>query len=153
MTKTTIHVMTQQHPRWEATIRCAETCSWRAGPQLADKMRRKDFAENERVLCAEIDGKIAGFCTVAEKDELPEGYDFTPFIGFVFVEEGFRGHRLSEKLIRTALSWAGRNGWEKIYLMSGEIGLYEKYGFVKLGDYRTVYGSTDQLFVRDTREE
>ena len=118
MTKTTIHVMTQQHPRWEATIRCAETCSWRAGPQLADKMRRRDFTENERVLCAEIDGKIAGFCTVAEKDELPEGYDFTPFIGFVFVEEGFRGHRLSEKLIRTALNWAGRNGWEKIYIVT-----------------------------------
>ena len=71
----------------------------------------------------------------------------------MFVEEGFRGHRLSGKLIRTALSWAGRNGWEKIYLMSGEIGLYEKYGFVKLGDYRTVYGSTDQLFARGTREE
>lgn len=151
MTKTTIHVMTQQHPRWEATIRCAETCSWRAGPQLADKMRRRDFTENERVLCAEIGGKIAGFCTVAEKDELPEGYDFTPFIGFVFVEEGFRGHRLSEKLIHTALSWAERLGAD----LSDERGdrPVEKYGFVKLGDYRTVYGSTDQLFVRGTREE
>ena len=32
--------------------------------------------------------------------------------------------------------------------MSGEIGLYEKYGFVKLGDYETIYGSVDQLFVQ-----
>lgn len=31
--------------------------------------------------------------------------------------------------------------------MSGEIGLYEKYGFIKLGDYKTVYGSIEQLFV------
>ena len=78
MTKTTIHVMTQQHPRWDATIRCAETCSWRAGPQLADKMRRKDFTENERVLCAEIGGKIGGFCPVAGKGGRPGGDEFTP---------------------------------------------------------------------------
>ena len=37
---------------------------------------------------------------------------------------------------------------QMIYIMSGEIGLYEKYGFVKLGDYKTVYGSVDQLFVQ-----
>lgn len=27
------------------------------------------------------------------------------------------------------------------YILSGEIGLYEKYGFVKIGDYKTIYGS------------
>lgn len=32
--------------------------------------------------------------------------------------------------------------------MSGEIGLYEKYGFEKLGDHETVYGTADQLFVK-----
>lgn len=41
-----------------------------------------------------------------------------------------------------------QKNFEKIYIMSGEIGLYEKYGFVKLGDYKTVYGSVDQLFVQ-----
>ena len=41
----------------------------------------------------------------------------------------------------------------KVAAGNDAIRLYEKYGFVKLGDYRTVYGSTDQLFVRGTREE
>lgn len=45
------------------------------------------------------------------------------------------------------ISYAKELGYEKIYIMSGEIGLYEKYGFVKSGDYETVYGSVDQLFV------
>lgn len=34
------------------------------------------------------------------------------------------------------------------YLMSGEIGLYEKYGFQKMGEYETIYHTTDQLFSR-----
>lgn len=33
--------------------------------------------------------------------------------------------------------------------MSGEVGLYEKYGFEKLGDNATIYGTTDQLFVKN----
>lgn len=32
------------------------------------------------------------------------------------------------------------------YIMSGEQGLYEKYGFVKMGDFKTRYGTEDQLF-------
>lgn len=39
-------------------------------------------------------------------------------------------------------------GYEKVYIMSGEIGLYEKYRFVKLGDYETIYGSIDQLCIQ-----
>ena len=39
-------------------------------------------------------------------------------------------------------------GYKAIYIMSGEIGLYEKYGFEKIGDKETIYGTTDQLFKR-----
>ena len=85
-----------------------------------------------------------------ENDELPEEYKFTPFIGFVFVDEPYRGKRLSELMIQSAILYARELGYEKIYIMSGEIGLYEKYGFEKLGDYETIYGSIDQLFVKST---
>ena len=97
-----------------------------------------------------VNGKVAGFCTFAEKDELPEECKFTPFIGFVFVDEPYRGKRLSELMIQSAILYARELGYEKIYIMSGEIGLYEKYGFEKLGDYETIYGSIDQLFVKST---
>ncbi len=111
-------------------------------------MENNDFAEWERVFAACIDGKVAGFCTLTEKDELPSRYEFTPFIGFVFVDEQYRGRRLSEKMIQSATSYAYALGYEKIYIMSGEIGLYEKYGFTKLGNCETIYGTIDQLFVR-----
>lgn len=123
-----------------------------AGTCLAKKMKHNDFESNERVFIALCDDDIAGFCTLTNKDELPAEYDFEPFIGFVFVDSKYRGHRLSEKLIDAACEAAEKQGFETIYIMSGEIGLYEKYGFKKIGDYKTIYDSVDRLFSRDIRQ-
>ena len=143
-----IHSMTQGHKYWNETVSMAAKCTWKAGPHLAEKMKNNEFTEWERVFVACVDGKPAGFCTLTEKDELPSKYNFTPFIGFVFVDKQYRGKRLSEIMIKRATSYAHELGYEKIYVMSGEIGLYEKYGFKKLGAYKTIYGSIDQLFVK-----
>lgn len=143
-----IYLMTEEHKQWKKTISFAETCSWKAGPFLAKKMAENGFKEWERVCAVCVNGEVAGFSTFAEKDELSEQYDFTPFIGFVFVDEQYRGRRLSEMMIQSIISYAKELSYEKVYIMSGEIGLYEKYGFVKLGDYGTVYDSIDQLFVK-----
>ena len=140
--------ITAEHEYWEKTIKFAESCSWRAGSFLARKMSEKSFQDWERVFCAVIDGKIAGFCTFTKNDELPESYGYSPFIGFVFVEENYRGNRLSERMIESVIEYAGQIGFEKVYIMSGEKGLYEKYGFQKIGDYPTIYNTIDQLFER-----
>lgn len=137
------------HKLWADTIDFAEKCSWRAGAYLASKMKNNEFEENEWVLVALIDEKIVAYCTFVNKDELPDEYEFTPFVGFMFVDEKYRGNRLSEKLIDSACDLAINQGYSKIYILSGEIGLYEKYGFIKIGDYKTIYESVDQLFYRD----
>ena len=143
-----IEILIPSHPLWNKTISFAENCSWRAGAVLAKRMRENDFAENERVLIALENDDIAGFCSFANKDELPQEYDFTPFISFMFVDEKYRGHRLSGKLIDVACGIAKDQGFSTMYVMSGEVGLYEKYGFKKIGDYATIYGTRDQLFQR-----
>ena len=144
-----IEIMKSGHPLWNKTITFAENCSWRAGAAHAKRMRENDFAENERVLVVLENDDIAGFCTFANKDELPEEYDFSPFIGFMFVYEKYRGHRLSGKLIDAACEEAKSQGYSKMYILSGEIGLYEKYGFVKQGDLKTIYDTEDQLFMKE----
>ena len=141
-----IHLMTKEHKYWKETISLAERCSWKAGAFLAKKMQENAWKEWERVCAVCVNGKVAGFATFTEKDELPGQYDFTPFIGFVFVDGLYRGRRLSEIMIQSIISYAKELGYEKVYIMSGEIGLYEKYGFVKLGDYETIYGYMEQLF-------
>ena len=134
------------HPLWEKTAAFAQSCTWSAGAFLAQKMRENAFQPWERVIIAAEQDKIAGFCTLTETDELPADSGFSPFIGFVFAAEPYRGNRLSEQMIRAALRYAKEIGYHTVYLMSGEQGLYEKYGFVKNSDYETVYGTTDQLF-------
>ena len=141
-----ISVMTYGHPLWDETISFAENCSWKAGPHLAKMMRNKEFLETERVFAASEGDEIIGYCTFAKKDELPDDSEYTPFIGFVFVDEECRGKRVSERMINAASDYARSIGYEKIYIMSGEHGLYEKYGFVKISDFKTVYGTEDQLF-------
>ena len=51
-----------------------------------------------------------------------------------------------EKMVNAACNVAKEQGFSAIYLMSGEVGLYEEYSFTKVGDYKTIYGSVDQLF-------
>ena len=136
------------HPFWEKTISFARNCSWKAGPILASRMEKNDFQDWERVIIAIDHEAVVGYCTLSEKDELPVEYGFSPFIGFVFVDENHRGKRISEKMIEQAVHYAKELGFQSIYLMSGERGLYEKYGFQKIGEYETIYGTVDQLFQR-----
>lgn len=145
-----IYAMTHEHIFWNQTIDFAENCSWKAGAYLAVLMKKNKFLEWERVFVAYEDDRVVGYCTFAEKDELPEKYVFSPFIGFVFVDENYRGRRISEALINKVIEYANELGYEDIYIMSGEQGLYEKYGFEKIGDYETIWGSIDQLFKRST---
>lgn len=96
---------------------------------MAAWMRSQEPLPWERAFAALDQGKICGYCTLAARDCIP-GITYTPFVGYVFVEEGYRGHRLSQRLIQTALQEAKRLGYPAVYLISDHEGLYEKYGFV-----------------------
>lgn len=126
----------------------ADQCSWKAGPVLAVKMKENAFCDWERVFITCNNDRIVGFATLLAKDELPTCFEYSPFIGFLFVDESFRGHRLSQLMINAAVSYARNLGYNRVYILSGEIGLYEKYGFEKIGDFDTIYGSVDQLFTK-----
>lgn len=141
-----IIAMTNKSEYWEKTAELADKCEWRAGPSLARLMRGGGFSGFERVFCALDGGSPAAFCTLAKKDCL-ENVHYTPFIGFVYVSPEYRGKRLSESLIRAAAKAAKEAGFSKIYICSGEKGLYEKYGFAKLGDMKDKYGYDEQIFV------
>ena len=110
---------------WEKVIAFAEQCSWKAGPILAKRMRENAFRDWERVVVAADGEDIAGYCTITERDELPEKYGYSPFAGFVFVDEQYRGKRISERMIGEACRYAKTQGYSLMNIMSGEQGLYE----------------------------
>ena len=67
---------------------------------------------------------------------------------FLKKKEIYSNRRLDNDL-NVASDYARSIGYERIYIMSGEQGLYEKYGFEKIGDFKTVYGTEDQLFQKN----
>lgn len=130
---------------WLRAAEYARGCSWRAGKFLADEMENCHFTEWERVFVATQQGEIAGYCTVAKRDCIP-AVSYSPYISFVFVGESHRGGRLSERMIDRACRYLGDLGFDKVYLVSGEKGLYEKYGFVKIDEKKSYEDHWEQIF-------
>lgn len=116
---------------WPKVAEYARRCSWSAGQGLARDMREDRFGDWERVFVALEGDEIAGYCTFSKTDCIPD-VPYTPYIGYVFVGEAYRGCRLSQRLIDCAMEYARTLGFDRVYLVSDHVNLYEKYGFVKI---------------------
>lgn len=135
-----------EDPLWPKLIHYARSCSWSAGIHLAKQMTAGAFTGWQRVFAARCGDQIAGYCTFSETDCLKNA-PYRPYIGFVFVGEPYRGRRVSQKMIQTALDYAAQLGFKQVYLVSDHVGLYEKYGFVKIDARLDVWGNPESVFV------
>ena len=133
---------------WRKTINYAKNCSWNAGKSLAEIMENNWFSDCERIFITIDNENIIGYCTFTEKDCIPD-VNYTPYIGFIFVEEKYRGNRISEKMIFRVIEYAKQINYNKIYIVSGEINLYEKYGFIKIDQKMANYGKEAQIFMKE----
>ena len=107
-----------------------------------------EFEEWETPFVAMADGVIVGMATIMKTDyyPLPEIY---PWISTLFVSEEYRGMRISEKLIDFANSYAKDLGFDKTYIPSEHVGLYEKYGYTYIKDIVNYGGDTDRLYAKE----
>lgn len=140
-----IKIIQKEDCLWDEVIDYAKNCSWGAGPYPAKTMSDDTFSDWERVFVATEQGNIVGYCTFVKNDCIPECI-YTPFIGFVFVGEPYRGNRLSGKLIEKVLEYAKKIRFSEVYICSEEQGLYEKYGFKKMGEAKDYWGNMEQIF-------
>lgn len=141
-----IILVDENEPYWDKLIAFSRKCSWNPGKNLATRMENGDFKGDEQIFAAIENDEIAGFCVFEEDGYIPPEYDYHPFINLVFVDESYRGKRVSEKLIEKALSYSKELGLTKVYLKSEHRGLYEKYGFKKIADFKPIVGLADQIF-------
>lgn len=144
-----IKVLSNIDELWDDVAEYADNCSWRAGKNLAKQMRENDFSDWERVFAVLDEDNIAGYCTLRKTDCIPN-VTYTPYIGFVFIGEPYRGSRLSEKLIFSALQYAKELRFDKVYLVSDHINLYEKYGFIKIDEKLAPWGNMETIFMHLT---
>lgn len=141
-----IILVNENEPYWDKLMAFSSKCSWNPGKNLATRMENGDFTGDEQIFAAIENDEIAGFCVFEENGYIPPEYNYHPFINLVFVDEAFRGKRVSEKLIEKALSYGKELGLSKVYLKSEHRGLYEKYGFKKIADFAPIVGLADQIF-------
>lgn len=115
---------------------------WRAGQYLHQMLSQgtfSDFAGRDPKVLLLTDGdELISFCTYTEKDDIPATV-LCPWMGFVYTFPQHRGHRYMEKLFQEIEALAKSENVMDIYISTGHIGLYEKYGceFYKMMDSRS----------------
>ena len=135
----------------EALLEFVKNFSWNEVKEHTIRVIKNwEFEEWETPFVAMADDRIVGMVTIMKTDyyPLPEIY---PWISILFVSEEYRGKRISEKLIGFANSYAKDLGFDKTYIPSEHIGLYEKYGYSYIKDIVNYGGDSDRLYAKELR--
>lgn len=135
-------------PLWEQLMEYAENCTWVAGKHLAMLMRENRFSEWESVFAAIENGQIIGYCTFLKTDYYPENR-YSPWISSIFVDEAYRGRRISGQMIEAVIEYARSMGFARVYIPSDLKGFYEKYGFAKIDELVNYGGDIDDIFAKE----
>lgn len=133
---------------WENTIDFAENCSWIAGKHLAGMMKDNRFTDWESIFIAVNNHNICGYCTFLKEDYYPENR-YSPWISSIFITENARGKRVSHKLIESAIGYAQKIGFTKVYIPSDMEGFYEKCGFKSIDKLKNYGGDIDTIFMKE----
>ncbi|MGN0608851.1 MAG: GNAT family N-acetyltransferase [Oscillospiraceae bacterium] len=139
-----------QQSYWTEQIK---KCDWGAALFLAELLENGRFhealGEGRLFIMAEGD-RLVSFATLTQKDCVDDDSLF-PWIGFVFTSPEYRGHRYSGKIIDFICEEAKKQGFGKVYLATGHIGLYEKYGFSYIESRIDVYNEESRIYCRSLR--
>ena len=131
---------------WSNEIKRSE---WDAGQFLYELLRDNRLKE----LCGErtkvfllTDGdKLISFCTYAEQDDIREP-SLTPWVGFVYTFPAYRGKRYMGRLLEHAYEQANKDKYEYLYISTGEVGLYEKYGYSFWKTMKDMHGEDSRVY-------
>ena len=128
-------------------------CDWTAGQHLHRVLEEGRFhelyGEKARLLMLADGTKLASFCTYAQRDDIPDT-DLTPWMGFVYTAPEYRGRRLAGRLIAEVKALAREDGYDALWVSTGETGLYEKYGGVYNRTLTDRGGNGSRVYRMDT---
>lgn len=145
-----IEYFTSENPaHWLAEI---EKSDWDAGAYLASLLRENQLkallGETALVLLLTDGDRLVSFCTYAPLDDI-QPTELSPWAGFVYTFPAYRGHRYVEKLLDYAQCLAAIMGKEALYISTGHVGLYEKYGFEFFRLEHDVHGAQCRVYRKE----
>ncbi len=125
---------------------------WAAGKYLYELLRDRKLkelcGESTKVLLLVDDDILLSFCTHAEQDDIRE-QALTPWVGIVYTFPEYRGKRRMGKLLEYAHALAKADGHQYIYISTGEIGLYEKYGYTFWKMMKDIHGEDSRVYIAE----
>jgi GNAT superfamily N-acetyltransferase len=119
-------------------------CDWSAARFLVELLQKDTF--NNTLggwgkLFMLMDGEnLVSFLTLTGQDAVRDEA-ITPWIGFVFTQPAYRGHRYAGLLLGHGESCAAQMGYRKVYIATDHVGLYEKYGYAYQENRVDIWGS------------
>lgn len=132
-------------------LRFVENFSWTdVKEHMSAQIRDWRFEDWEAVFAAVADGKIEGMTTAMKTDYYPLPEVF-PWVSSVFVSEEYRGRRISGMMIGKANEYLKSVGFDRSYIPSEHVGLYEKYGYRYVKEIVNYGGGMDRLYVKELK--
>ena len=133
---------------WDRAIAFARSCSWEAGPHFAGMLQDNRFTDWEAAFAACIGDEVVGFCSFLKEDYYPD-HRYRPWISSIFVDEAWRGRRISHRLIEAAEAYARECGFAAAYIPTDMEGFYEKCGYTPCDRLVNYGGDTDTVYKKD----
>ncbi|MGG5318803.1 GNAT family N-acetyltransferase [Enterococcus sp. AZ072] len=93
-----------------------------------------------------IDGERIIGCAGLIPNDFISRMDLTPWLCALFIDEAHRGKQLSRWLIEQIKQDTRKLGYQKLYLCTDHIGLYEKMGFDYIGDGFHPWGEQSRIY-------
>lgn len=91
------------------------------------------------------DNEIIGFFQIKSEDGLVD-ISYEPWLCRLFVDENYRGNRITEIVTNFAFNYCKEFGFDKIYLSTNHKGLYEKFSWKKIGSGISKSGMVRDIF-------
>ncbi len=127
---------------------------WGAGQYLHDLLCKNELMElcgaTTKVYMLTDNQELMSFCTLAEMDDVRNS-ELSPWIGFVYTFPQYRGHRYVGFLLAHAYEAAKSYGAKQIYISTGEVGLYEKYGYSFYKLMKDIHGEDSRVYRIDIK--
>lgn len=122
-------------------IQFARNCSWQStGSYLAELVNDYNLEEKETVFAAVENEEVVGFvaflkeCVADVKESDADIEKMDAWLDFLFVDESYRGQKISAKLIEKIFEYCKSNHFTKLYLITeSHEKMYQNHGFSNIG--------------------
>ncbi|MCR5608821.1 MAG: GNAT family N-acetyltransferase [Lachnospiraceae bacterium] len=92
------------------------------------------------------DDRIVGFYQFLRNEPI-RNLESTPWISSIFIDEDYRGSRLSELFLIHGRIRAGKLGFREVFISTDQINLFEKFGFTEIGLDIDKWGFPTKIYV------